>query len=132
MALRYTPTPFCICGSFHSSPALLQFNYASAVQLRFCSWLLQLASAVGFYSWLLQLAFAVVFCSWLMQLAFAVDFCSWLLQLTFAVGFNLQLAVDFCSCSITMITIPYNLQHYKDIEILYLEMLIASLYNRLP
>ena len=38
----YIPTPFCICGSFRSSSALLQ-----------------LAFAVGFYSWLLQLAYAL-------------------------------------------------------------------------
>ena len=34
-----------------------QFTCASAVQLHFCSWLLQLAFTVGFCSWLMQLAF---------------------------------------------------------------------------
>ena len=61
----HTYTPFFICGSFRSSTALLQFNYASAVHravyfaVRFCSSLLQFASAVRFCSSLLQFSSAV-------------------------------------------------------------------------
>ena len=70
VALRYTPTPFFICGSFCGS-LILQFNCASAI--RFCSSLLQFTFAVDFCSWLLQLTSAICFCSSLLQFASAFE-----------------------------------------------------------
>ena len=65
VALRYTPTPFFICGSFRSSTTLLQFTLQFTFAVLFCSSLLQFSSAVQ-----------LCFCNSLLQFAFAVDFCS--------------------------------------------------------
>ncbi len=46
VALRYTPTPFFVCGSFRSLTTLLQFTFS----VFFCSSLFQFSSAVHFCS----------------------------------------------------------------------------------